>query len=231
VAAGRLLGRTAVSSSCGNGASSIACFATHVNPTTNYFFDPVKAEATMPPGHPARVRELQTFDVPLTVSTSEADRQLGCQMIDAWRKDGILQVAFPKGLSVLQNAFQESKRYFAKQAEEKAKCVDSQSFAGYIASGEEITDGIADCSEIFTVTKDLDPADLRVQNGWPCHGPIPWPNEAHERAMTKLMQFKGALGDRILTLIALGLGLKEPWALNRLTQDGWHHLRVLRYAC
>lgn len=45
-------------------------------------------------------------------------------------------------------------------------CVDSQSFAGYIASGEEITDNIRDYSEIFTVTKDLPDTDHRVKDRW-----------------------------------------------------------------
>lgn len=83
---------------------------------------------------------------------------LGKELVAAWRKDGkslpdrteaptvlsrrlltissligILQIQFPPGLQVLSDAIKQSKSFFAQQHEAKAKCVDSQSFAGYIA--------------------------------------------------------------------------------------------------
>lgn len=157
--------------------------------------------------------------------------QLGKELVNAWRTDGILQVSFPPGLKVLSDAIAQSKAFFAQEHAKKAACVDSQSFAGYIASGEELTDGIADYSEIFTVTKDLDQNDARVQSRWPCHGPVPWPNQLpqYSTAITKLMEYKGEIGEKLLQLTSLGLGLKDPDALNNLTRDGWHHMRVLRF--
>lgn len=151
--------------------------------------------------------------------------------MQAWRKDGILQIKYPSGLQVLLDAIKQSKAFFALKHDEKARCVDSQSFAGYIASGEEITDGIADYSEIFTVTKDLEQTDSRVQAQWPCHGPNPWPEElpSFSHAIQLLMEEKGRIGENILRLTALGLGLRDPEALNKLTKDGWHHMRVLRF--
>ncbi|CAK1368289.1 unnamed protein product [Cercospora beticola] len=192
-------------------------------------FDMARAQATMPPNHSAQVRELDTFELPVAVTGSDADRLLGRRLIDAWRKDGIIQVAFPENLRVLSEAVKQSKQYFLQDHATKAKCVDPNSFAGYIASGEELTDGIADYSEIFTVTKEVDPGDPRVMSGWPCHGPNPWPNDAYAHAMRKLMDFKAGIGERLLQLTALGLDLKDRWALNKLTQDGWHHMRVLRF--
>ncbi|KAF2212808.1 hypothetical protein CERZMDRAFT_40715 [Cercospora zeae-maydis SCOH1-5] len=188
-----------------------------------------RAKATLPPGHPAQIRELETFDLPVAVTGSDADRLLGLQLVDAWRKDGIVQIAFPKDLRVISDALKQSKKYFIEDHETKAKCVDPNSFAGYIASGEELTDGIADYSEIFTVTKEVDPGDPRVVNGWPCHGPNPWPSDTYAHAMLKLMDFKASIGDRLLQLISLGLDLEDQWALSKLTQDGWHHMRVLRF--
>lgn len=156
---------------------------------------------------------------------------MGKELVDAWRTDGILQISFPPELKVLSDAIKQSKAFFAQDHAKKAACVDSQSFAGYIASGEELTDGIADYSEIFTVTKDLDQSDSRVQARWPCHGPNPWPRELpkYGDAIAKLMEYKGEIGEKLLRLTALGLGLKDPEALNKLTQDGWHHMRVLRF--
>jgi isopenicillin N synthase-like dioxygenase len=132
---------------------------------------------------------------------------------------------------VLSAAIEQSKTFFGQAHADKASCVDSQSFSGYIASGEELTDGIEDLSEIFTVCKDLPESDARVQERWPCHGPVPWPSKLpqYSTAISKLMEYKGQIGEKLLRLTALGLGLRDPEALNKLTRDGWHHMRVLRF--
>ena len=130
---------------------------------------------------------------------------------------------------MLSSCFETSKNFFRSSHDEKAKHVDDQSFAGYIASGKEITDGIADYSEIFTVTKDLPETDVRVQAKWPCHGPTPWPSEEYKKQMDQLMKLLGDSGEKLLKLVGLGLGLKDPDALLNLTEDGWHHMRILRF--
>lgn len=128
---------------------------------------------------------------------------------------------------IYKQAEAASKGFFAKPHNEKAACVDSQSYAGYIASGEEITDGIADYSEIFTVTKDLDLSDRRVVEKWPCHGPCPWPDAEFRDPTKRYMDYLSNIGERLLALTELGLGV-TPGSLTRYTQDGWHHMRVLR---
>ena len=81
------------------------------------------------------------------------------------------------------------KEFFSLSPDQKHACVDDQSFAGYIASGEEITDGIADYSEIFTVTKVLPQTDPRVQGKRPCHGPCPWPTSRMQETMQGYMDY------------------------------------------
>jgi isopenicillin N synthase-like dioxygenase len=154
---------------------------------------------------------------------------MGRAIIQAWRRDGILQFTMtPEQKRLRDAAFSASKRFFKLPYQEKANCVDDKSYAGYIASGEEITDGVADYSEIFTVTKDLSPEDARVQAGWPCHGPCPWPTRAGMReAMKAYMDELARCGEVLLGLTEAGLGL-EPGALTKYTADGWHHSRVLR---
>ncbi|KAK3905666.1 hypothetical protein C8A05DRAFT_41404 [Staphylotrichum tortipilum] len=76
-----------------------------------------------------------------------------------------------------------------------AACVDDRSYAGYIASGEEVTAGVADYSEVFTVTKEFERGNGKVKAGWPCHGPCPWP----EGGM-------GRRGEGLLRLAEMGLG-------------------------
>ncbi|XPS81506.1 hypothetical protein M3J09_013439 [Ascochyta lentis] len=184
----------------------------------------------MPPGYKARVGELKTFELPIFVSGSSKDLELGKAMIKAWQRDGILQIKMDDGNKrIAKEAFKSSKTFFSLPTSEKTKCVDDQSFAGYIASGEELTDGVADYSEIFTVTKDLPQSDPRVQAKWPCHGSCPWPTPSMQTTMQNYMDNLGSSGERILQLIALGLGLPNMNTLNELTRDGWHHLRILRF--
>jgi isopenicillin N synthase-like dioxygenase len=47
--------------------------------------------------------------------------------------------------------------------------------------------------------------------------------------MQAFMDELGAIGERLLRLVALGLGLDDIDALTHLTGDGWHHMRVLRF--
>jgi isopenicillin N synthase-like dioxygenase len=192
-------------------------------PINNYGFN------TMPPGHQATVGHLRTFTLPETVTGTPSDLELGKEMIDTWHKDGIFQISMtPIQEDVCEEALAESKNFFKQPHEWKAKHIDSQSFAGYIASGEELTDGIADYSEIFTVTKDLPESDARVQARWPCHGPCPWPGQSYKLAMENLMNQLGENGEKLLKLTALGLGLSCD-TLTQLTDDGWHHMRILRW--
>lgn len=183
---------------------------------------------TMPPNYVARVGQLKTFTLPEKVTGSPGDVQMGKAMINAWREDGILQVSMSsKQQDLFNKALTASKRFFATPPNQKAACVDTQSYVGYIASGEEITNGIADYSEIFTVTKDLPLDDPRVQAKWPCHGPCPWPDIDIRTPIQQYMDSLGNSGETLLQMIEYGLSL-DPKTLTSLTKDGWHHLRILR---
>lgn len=174
--------------------------------------------------------ELRTFRLPETVTGSGSDVALGRQLIEAWQADGILQIATDAVQDRITEAAMAASRAFFHQLslEEKSKLVSDLTYAGYIASGEEVTDGVADYSEIFTVCKDVAEDDFRVQEKWPCHGPVPWPNEQYRVAQQNFMASLGVHGEKILQLTALGFGL-EIDAFTRLTVDGWHHMRVLRF--
>ncbi|GAB3906955.1 2OG-Fe(II) oxygenase family protein [Kibdelosporangium lantanae] len=152
------------------------------------------------------------------------------EMVDAWRADGIFQIsADHQQARAVRDAFVQSARFFAMPAERKSACVSDLTYAGYIASGEEVTAGEADYSEIFTVCPDVPLDDPKVRDRWPCHGPVPWPDVEYQQVMAAYMAELGGMGQRLLRLVALGLGLSDIDALTRLTQDGWHHMRVLRF--
>jgi isopenicillin N synthase-like dioxygenase len=174
--------------------------------------------------------DLQTFSLPVTVNGGVRDINLAHRMIRAWQADGIYQVAIgAKQKQATAAAVAASKRFFAQPMDVKARHVSDLTYSGYIASGEEVTAGEADYSEIFTVCKDVPRDDPRVQANWPCHGPVPWPDNAYRQSMQAFMGELGSIGEKLLKLTALGLDLTDVDALTRLTKDGWHHMRVLRF--
>ncbi|GAA3825725.1 2-oxoglutarate and iron-dependent oxygenase domain-containing protein [Streptomyces phyllanthi] len=173
---------------------------------------------------------LQTFRLPSAIEGGEADKTLGRALIAAWQSDGIFQIeATPEQEAATQRALNASRAFFSRPLPEKAKHVSDLTYSGYVASGEEETAGEKDGSEIFTVCPDIPEGDARVVEGWPCHGPAPWPSKHYEGAMKDYMGVVGDIGHRLLRLTALGLGLDDTEHFTRLTDDGWHHMRVLRF--
>lgn len=173
---------------------------------------------------------LKTFHLPEVVKGEDQDVELGRALVAAWQADGIFQVAADSEQDeITRRAIEASHRFFAGPPEQKAKYVSNLTYAGYIASGEEVTAGEADYSEIFTVCKDLPENDARVQAKWPCHGPVPWPDQDYRERMGSFMGELGSIGERLLKLTALGLGLDDMDFFTNLTMDGWHHMRVLRF--
>ena len=174
--------------------------------------------------------DLRTFRLPATTTGKASDIDLARSMIEAWKSDGIFQIATePAQDRRTREALEQSRRFFGMPLAHKSRLVSELTYSGYIASGEEVTAGEADYSEIFTVCPDVPLDDPRVAAGWPGHGPVPWPDGGYRQAMTGFMAGLGAIGEMVLELVALGLGLPEPDALTRLTAGGWHHMRVLRF--
>ncbi|MFI6436519.1 2OG-Fe(II) oxygenase family protein [Streptomyces sp. NPDC050759] len=173
---------------------------------------------------------LQTFRLPAVVRGTHGDRALGQALVAAWQSDGIFQIRATRPQQVATERALAASRVFCRRAlNEKAVHVSDLSYSGYVASGEEETAGQRDGSEIFTVCPDIPADDPRVIDRWPCHGPVPWPSPGYARAMKDYMTVVGEIGGRLLRLTALGLGLDDPDPFTRLTTDGWHHMRVLRF--
>lgn len=173
---------------------------------------------------------MQTFDIPKLITGAPSDHQLARQIIDAWKNDGIFQIAMTEIQNQkTQSALAESKRFFRQSLETKSKYVSNLTYSGYIASGEELTAGKADYSEIFTICKDVPLDQESGKTQLPCHGPVPWPDHQYRQSMNAYMDELALLGDRLLELVAIGLGFKDINTLTQLTQNGWHHMRVLRF--
>lgn len=175
-----------------------------------------------------KMTNLQTFSIPESITATQSNIDLGRQMIQAWRTDGIFQVATNTIQDrKVQNAFEASRRFFRMPLGLKSQRISDLTYSGYIASGEEITAGESDYSEIFTLCKDVSLDDVRVQKQWPCHGPVPWPNQNYQQRMTIFMDELGCIGEKLLKLVALGL--EVDMNTFDFTLNGWHHMRVLRF--
>lgn len=173
--------------------------------------------------------DLQTFKLPDTVTGLTADISLGVKLIHAWQTDGIFQIETEEEQDYkTQAAITASKDFFKKKMEFKSSRISDLTYSGYIASREEVTAGKADYSEIFTICKDLPETDPHVEAGWPCHGPVPWPDDTYRISMKAFMDELGLAGEKLLKLTALGLKLPIT-TFTDLTRDGWHHMRVLRF--
>ncbi|UJR18140.1 hypothetical protein I4U23_005040 [Adineta vaga] len=178
----------------------------------------------------SRIANLKTFHIPPVVVGNTTDIELGQTMVLEWKTQGMFQVACtPDVCTSSQLALEASRKFFLRPMAEKMSYVSDLTFAGYIASGEELTAGEADYSEIFTIVKDLSLNDKRVQDRWPGHGPVPWPSLSYKKALQNFLIKLGSIGDRILQLISLGLNLPDINSLKSIANDGWHHARVLRY--
>ncbi|NEA66180.1 isopenicillin N synthase family oxygenase [Streptomyces sp. SID12488] len=174
--------------------------------------------------------ELRTFPLPPTVEGSDADRLLGQALVAAWQVDGIFQIqATPDQDAAIGRALDASRAFVGLPLKEKAQFVSDLTYSGYAASCEEETAGEKDGSELFTVCPDIPEDDPRFLDRWPCHGPTPWPSVEYAAAMKDYMVVVGDIGHRLLQLTALGLGLDDMEHFTRLTNDGWHHMRVLRF--
>ncbi|VFM98585.1 MAG: Isopenicillin N synthase [Candidatus Kentron sp. G] len=174
--------------------------------------------------------DFESFHLPESVSGTQSDVELGRGMIRAWRTNGVFRIIM-NGIQreKSEDAFAASRRFFDMPMASKTRYTNDLTYSGYTASGEEVTAGEADYPEVFTICKDIPADDARVRAHWPCHGPVLWPDAAYRASMRAYMEELGSVGDRLLQLIALGLELNNMDALTALTQDGWHHLRALRY--
>lgn len=179
---------------------------------------------------PAKTLVLDTFSLPGRPINAASDLPLAKAIVAAMRRDGIFQIAMDAAQQrAADDMYAAMRRFFALPMDVKERCVDPRSFAGYTASGEEVTNGIRDYSEIFTVVKDLPLDDWRVKADWPCHGPCPWPDDGGDLARAANAYFKayGVAGEKVLALLELGLGVPKG-SFTSLTRDGWHHSRLLR---
>ncbi len=121
-----------------------------------------------------------------------------------------------------------ARRFFALPESSKQAVSMSRNgiaWRGWFPLGGELTSGQPDGKEGYYFGREQ-PADGRM-----LHGPNAWPDEVPElrTVVTQWMDAAEALGHRLLSLLAEGLGLAPTWFVEHLTVDPTVLFRIFRY--
>lgn len=136
--------------------------------------------------------------------------------------------------TLIPNLRQAASEFFAQPEADKASIAMARggpAWRGWFPLGGELTSGIPDGKEGLYFGTELPLDDPRVQAGVPLHGPNQFPSSPPElrdlvlRAVSEL----GAVGGRVLSAMAVGLGLDADWFAAHLTGDPTVLFRIFRY--
>ena len=118
--------------------------------------------------------------------------------------------------------------FFARSDDEKANVAlarGGSAWRGWFPLGGELTSGVPDLKEGYYFGRDL-PAETR-----PMHGPNIWPAEPAllRPLVAQWMDTMEPLAQRVLSLMARGLGLPPQFFSDGLTADPTPLFRIFRY--
>lgn len=126
-----------------------------------------------------------------------------------------------------------ARAFFAQPLERKLEIAMARGGAawrGYFPVGGELTSGRPDRKEGLYFGTELGAEDPRVRAGLPLHGPNLFPDLPGFRATAlEYMEAVTAVGQRLLSGIAAGLGLTDSYFLEHYTSDPTVLLRIFNY--
>lgn len=106
-----------------------------------------------------------------------------------------------------------------------------RAWRGWFGIGDEHTAGVVDQKEGLYFGAELGLNDPKVQAGTLLHGPNLFPDSvpALRPLVLDTIEALTAVGQRVLALMAIGLGLTPQWFATNLTADPLVLLRIFRY--
>jgi isopenicillin N synthase-like dioxygenase len=127
-----------------------------------------------------------------------------------------------------------SREFFALPKEVKAAIAmphAGRAWRGWFPPGGELTSGVPDGKEGIYFGRELPRDHPRVTAGVPLHGPNLFPEQPTELAplVLRVLDELAGLGQRVLELVATGLGLDPGWFRRHLTADPTILLRIFHY--
>lgn len=137
----------------------------------------------------------------------------------------------PELLAALDRAARD---FFARPAAEKARIAMARAGAawrGWFPPGGELTGGVPDGKEGIYFGREDGPDHPRVRAATPLHGPNLFPDEPAGLAplVLEVLDRLTDLGQGVLELVALGLGLERDWFRRHLTADPTILFRIFHY--
>ncbi|MDT7571412.1 MAG: hypothetical protein QOE05_1586 [Actinomycetota bacterium] len=179
---------------------------------------------------------LPLIDVsPLLTGDLDGATEVG-RAIDAACRDTGFFLVTGHGIdtSLRDDLEQLSREFFALPDDTKADIAMSKggiAWRGWFPVGGELTSGKPDRKEGIYFGSELARTDPRVQAATPLHGPNLFPKEPADLAPVVLTWIDevAALGQAVLSGIALGLGLDRTWFAQHLTEDPTVLFRVFHY--
>ena len=136
--------------------------------------------------------------------------------------------------SLFESLDAASRRFFALPEATKATIampVGGRAWRGWFPLGGEVTSGIPDRKEGLYLGEELDDTDPRVLAETPLHGRNLFPAAVPELGPAVLAWIAAltSLGHRLMTAIAVGLGLPSDWFRVNITADPTVLFRIFRY--
>ena len=127
-----------------------------------------------------------------------------------------------------------ARAFFALPEERKAEVAmghGGRAWRGWFPLGGELTSGVPDRKEGLYFGTELGPDDPRVLAGLPLHGANLFPAEPEGLGACVLDYLDAlcTLAQRILSAMAVGLGLDPGWFASSLTADPTVLFRIFRY--
>ena len=152
---------------------------------------------------------------------ASVERRLARQLVEALSTVGFAALSNHGISGASLSALQESaQRFFSLPSSEKAQISMAhrgRAWRGYFSEGAELTSGLADQKEGIYFGVDHAPAHPSVLKGFPMHGENLWPAQSStlRPLVEEHMRAAQALGEQLLGLIGLGLGLGRGYFAGR----------------
>jgi isopenicillin N synthase-like dioxygenase len=153
----------------------------------------------------------------------------------ACRESGFFYVVGHGVDEALQGRLRDlSRDVFAQDVETKQKvrmALGGRPWRGYFSVGGELTSGMPDQKEGLYFGAEVPADDPRVKASTPLHGPNLFPEEPAglREAVLEYMAALAALGHRLMSGLALSLGLEESYFADRITGEPLVLFRIFNY--
>ena len=175
------------------------------------------------------------IDIAPLVGRTDGMTEVGAKIGRACRELGFFYIVGHGVDEDVQHRLEElSRRFFAQDPAQKMLIAmerGGRAWRGYFPVGGELTSGRPDLKEGLYFGAELGENNALVRAGVPLHGPNLFPPDipGFRQNVLEYMSAMTALGHRLMSGIALGLGLDESYFHEHYTADPLTLFRIFHY--